>query len=188
MTGTALPPNVSPLERAIEELTRVTDLEIDFAALLSPERCPIEVLPFLAWHFSVDDWDEGYPETIQRAIVAASIDQHRRRGTVGAVRAALDTAGFADGDIYERGSTIQYGSAAVYGDGTTYDPGSHWAEYRVRIPRPLTDIQAAGVRALLERAAPLRCHLVELSFTRTDFVYGQGDAYGPRNYGGTQFA
>lgn len=184
----ALPPNTSRLERAVEDVMRATDLPVDFVALMNPERCPIEALPFLAWHFSVDDWDESYPEAIQRAIVAASIDQHRRRGTVAAVRAALDTAGFADAQIIERGSSLQYGDGLTYGDGSTYDPGSHWAEYRVRVPRPITDVQAAGVRALLERAAPLRCHLVELSFTLTDFVYGDGTVYGARQYGGTQFA
>lgn len=183
----ALPPNAARLELALEAVMRDADLEVDYARLLDAFACPAEVLPFLAWHFSVDDWSAAYPEAIQRGIVSDAIAQHRLRGTVAAIREALAAAGFADATIYERGSAPRYG-AQVYGDGTLYDPGDHWAEYRVRIPRPMTDDQAAGVRALLARAAPLRCRLVELSFTLTDFVYGRGDAYGARQYGGTQYA
>ncbi len=184
--SSALPPNLRPLEAALEGAMAAADLPVDYARLLNADACPAEFLPFLAWHFSVDDWSAAYPDAIQRGIVRGSIEQHRRRGTVAAVRAALDAAGWADAAIFERGSAPRYGTL-TYGDGTSYDPGDHWAEYRVRIPRPMTDDQAAEVRALLERAAPLRCRLIELSYTLTDFVYGRGDAYGARNYGGTQY-
>ena len=186
--ASALPPNVTPLEEALEAMALALDLPVDLAQLMSPERCPEELLPFLAWHLSADDWSTGWPLSTKREIVRRSVEVHRKRGTLGAVLAALEAAGFADADVYERGSALRYGTAS-YGDGSVYEPGAHWAEYRVRVPRPMTAEQAAEVRRVCERAAPLRCHLIELSYPQTDFVYAAGETYGAgRVYGGTAYA
>lgn len=61
--------------------------------LWNPATCPLELLPFLAWTLSVDEWDHRWPEATRRAVVAASVAMHRRKGTVGAVRQALEHVG-----------------------------------------------------------------------------------------------
>jgi len=85
-----LPPNATRLERDIESATeRLGNVPVPIDTLWDPQRCPAELLPWLAWALSVDEWDSTWPEDVQRATIAASIEIHRRKGTVWAVKRAL---------------------------------------------------------------------------------------------------
>lgn len=88
-----LPPNRSALELAVSEATAFELAASPIATLWHPTTCPATHLPWLAWALSVDEWDEAWSEATQRAVIAASIDIHRKKGTVGAVRAALASLG-----------------------------------------------------------------------------------------------
>jgi phage tail P2-like protein len=80
-----LPPNASPQEAAIEAATaRIADVPVPNASLWTPATCPAALLPWLAWALSVDEWDGTWPEERQRAVIAASVGVHRRKGTRGA--------------------------------------------------------------------------------------------------------
>jgi phage tail P2-like protein len=88
-----LPPNATPQETAIEAATaRIAEVPVPNATLWTPATCPAALLPWLAWALSVDEWDGTWPEARQRAVIAASIGVHRRKGTRGAVVAALAAA------------------------------------------------------------------------------------------------
>lgn len=88
-----LPPNATPQERAISLVTdRLPDVPIKH--LWSPQTCPAGILPWLGWALSVDDWDPTWPEQTQRNVIAASIENHRRKGTIGALRQALSRIGY----------------------------------------------------------------------------------------------
>ena len=90
-----LPPNATALETAIEAATaRIADVPVPNASLWTPATCPAALLPWLAWALSVDEWDGTWPEARQRAVIAASVGVHRRKGTRGAVAAALAAAGY----------------------------------------------------------------------------------------------
>lgn len=90
-----LPPNATAGERALSLATaRAADVEVPHRSIWDPFTCPAGVLPWLAWALSVDDWDAGWDDTRKRAAVAASIDLHRKKGTVGAVRKALQAIGY----------------------------------------------------------------------------------------------
>ncbi|WP_247392579.1 phage tail protein I, partial [Ralstonia pseudosolanacearum] len=56
--------------------------------------CPAELLPFLAWSFSVDRWNPAWPLATKRAVTAASYFVHRKKGTIGALRRAVEPLGF----------------------------------------------------------------------------------------------
>lgn len=90
-----LPPNASPLERALEEAMQVPALPVPLREIWSAEDCPEPLLPWLAWAFSVDEWDAGWPLAVRRAVVARSIDVHFRKGTLSAVRNAVAAFGGA---------------------------------------------------------------------------------------------
>lgn len=91
---TILPINATAAERAVEQVAaRVEDLDTGIAKTWSPETCPADLLPWLAWALSVDYWGEDWAEDLRRSVVAASVETHRRKGTVGAVRRALAAAG-----------------------------------------------------------------------------------------------
>lgn len=84
-----LPPNSTQTERAIERALRHDIDLVPLSDLLSPERCPADLLGWLAWALSVDEWDPAWPEARKRAVCAASFEVHRRKGTVAAMRQAL---------------------------------------------------------------------------------------------------
>lgn len=90
-----LPPNARAEERAISlALARIADVETPVRQLDDPATCPAWMLPWLAWAESVDDWDPAWAETRKRAVIAASRYVHERKGTIGAIKAALDSLGY----------------------------------------------------------------------------------------------
>lgn len=93
MFNSLLPPNATFLERAAGRASGIAALPVPIDALWNPATCPIHSLPWLAWALSVDEWDEAWEEATQRRVIAASIEIHRRKGTVGAVRAAITMLG-----------------------------------------------------------------------------------------------
>lgn len=90
--GTLLPPNASSLERALERVsTAVERIPVPLPDVIDPALCAPALLPFLAYHFSVDRWDADWPVATKRAAVAGSIAAHRRKGTPAVVDAVLAT-------------------------------------------------------------------------------------------------
>jgi phage tail P2-like protein len=87
-----LPPNATALERALAAAPRLPVPEI-VASLWDADGCPAAHLPWLAWALSVDEWDSAWDEATQRAVIKASVEIHRKKGTVGAVKAALSVLG-----------------------------------------------------------------------------------------------
>lgn len=87
MTTSLLPPNATPLERALEQGVRIVGLETPADVIDDPLACPAELLPWLAWGLSVDSWDADWSEAMKRQVVADSIAFHRIKGT----RLAVDT-------------------------------------------------------------------------------------------------
>lgn len=89
-----LPAHLSELERDLEQaVARVADVEIPISTLWDPWQCPLEVLPYLAWALSVDQWRSNWSETVKRRVVAASLPLHRIKGTRPAVEQALEALG-----------------------------------------------------------------------------------------------
>lgn len=86
------PTNIGNLFRimADAEAIHMGAIDINIDTLWDPYKCPLELLPFLAWALSVDNWDDDWPEEIKRNVVAAAPEVHRKKGTVYAVEKALD--------------------------------------------------------------------------------------------------
>ena len=67
MSNSLLPPSASNFMRCAEAVgTRITDIPVDLNTLWSPDTCPVHLLPYLAWAFSVDRWDRNWPEETKR--------------------------------------------------------------------------------------------------------------------------
>jgi phage tail P2-like protein len=88
-----LPNTATRLERALSASdARILDAPTGvIRTVLDPDRCPAHLLPYLAAHWGVDDWDERWPETIKRAVIRAAPEIHRTRGTPYAVETALSS-------------------------------------------------------------------------------------------------
>lgn len=91
-----LPPGSSQLERrAAEACAGISDLSVPLRDLWNPARCPVKFLPYLAWAFSVDRWDEKWTAAEKRKAVTDAFYIHRRKGTVAAIRRVIEAMGYS---------------------------------------------------------------------------------------------
>ena len=90
-----LPPNATALERALADIVAdlIGDAPIPIRELRAVTACPVDRLPWLAWERAVPFWDDAWPESLKRAVIAAAYALHREKGTVAADRRILMDAG-----------------------------------------------------------------------------------------------
>lgn len=90
-----LPPNAGQLLRhAATACAEAEDLPVPIRSIWNPDTCPVALLPYLAWARSVDRWDPAWPESVKRQIIKASWRIHKRKGTIGAIRRAVEPLGY----------------------------------------------------------------------------------------------
>ncbi|MCT8467012.1 phage tail protein I [Chromohalobacter canadensis] len=90
-----LPPNSTPLERAAAEAgAEIQRVPILLRQLWNPYTCPLALLPYLAWAFSVDRWDATWSESAKRNVVAAAFYVHQKKGTISALRRVVEPLGY----------------------------------------------------------------------------------------------
>ncbi|CAI0862249.1 phage tail protein I [Serratia proteamaculans] len=91
-----LPSGSTPLERrAAEACAGISDLNTPLRDLWNPDRCPVKFLPYLAWAFSVDRWDEKWTAAEKRKAVKDAFYIHRRKGTIAAIRRVIEAMGYS---------------------------------------------------------------------------------------------
>ncbi|QQN73171.1 phage tail protein I [Croceicoccus sp. YJ47] len=90
--GPLLPPNATAFERAFEDATAArASLPVHLVRdVMDPDRCPADYLGFLAWHYSIDLWDDDWPETKKRNVCRNALALHRGKTTLAGIRAHLD--------------------------------------------------------------------------------------------------
>lgn len=89
-----LPPNASPLERAVEAAdAAILSMVMLHGLLKDPWLCPEKFLPWLAWELSLDTWNSDWPLHIKRQRIASAIDIQRHKGTAGSVREVIESFG-----------------------------------------------------------------------------------------------
>lgn len=90
-----LPPNATHPEVALSKaMARLADATPKCREMWDPATCPPAHLPWMAWAFSVDEWDSAWTDTQKRGVIEASYHVHLHKGTVGAVRTALAALGY----------------------------------------------------------------------------------------------
>lgn len=86
-----LPNNATTYERAMAaQVERLLALDVPIADLWNPQKCPVDLLPYLAWALSVDIWKTDWPEFKKRAVIAEAVKLHRLKGTETALRRYVD--------------------------------------------------------------------------------------------------
>lgn len=88
-----LPLNSSLLERSIEAAS--ADMPaVPLRTLYNPDTCPSHLLHQLAIAWSVDRWDEAWPDAVKRGVIRGSFAVHARKGTLGALRRVVEPFGY----------------------------------------------------------------------------------------------
>lgn len=148
-----LPGNATPLERhAASALACFEKTPVPLRDLYDPERCPEHLLPFLAWAFSVDRWEPGWPVTVKRQVIRASWYVHAHKGTIGALRRVMEPQGY----LVRVTEWWQENPPAT--------PGTFKLEVGV-LDSGITDEMHGALELLIADAKPVSRHLVGLAMS-----------------------
>ena len=95
MVARLLPGNATELERlAAQALAQIERVPVPLRDLWNPDACPVALLPYLAWAFSVDRWSQAWPESAKRNAIKDAYFIHSRKGTIGALRRVVEPLGY----------------------------------------------------------------------------------------------
>ncbi|WP_426136346.1 phage tail protein I [Pseudomonas sp. PWP3-1b2] len=148
-----LPGNATPLERqAAQALAQIQRVPIPLRQLCNPSTCPVELLPYLAWSFSVDRWDSKWTESAKRAAIRSSHYIHSRKGTIGALRRVVEPLGYLI-EVLEWWQTIPNGV-----------PGTFAIKVGV-LETGITEEMYQELTWLIDDARPLTRHLTGLAIS-----------------------
>ncbi|WP_189396563.1 phage tail protein I [Janthinobacterium lividum] len=168
-TVPTLPPNTTALERAIAvACAELVNVPVPLRDLWNADRCPVTLLPFLAWACSVDRWDDAWPESIKRGTIKASYFIHKHKGTIAAVRRVVESLGYLI-RITEWWQTTPPGV-----------PGTFRLDVGV-LDSGITDAMFQEMERLIADAKPVSRHLTGLALyleTRGQVQIGLSTYYG----------
>ena len=145
-----LPYNATSQERALaESVARISDVPVPIRDTWNADTCPPQLLAWLAWAWSVDQWDDNWTDAQKRAFIKSSVEVHRYKGTIGAVRDALEALQF-DAQVQEWFNQAPAGNPFTFRLLLTAD----------QVGVSLGDL--AVLLAVVERTKNLRSHLSEV--------------------------
>jgi phage tail P2-like protein len=92
-----LPPNTTWLQRVLAAAgqKRVADIPAPIDTVKQPAVVPNDFEPWLAWELSVDLWIDDWSQQQLRWVLAHSLEQHTRKGTLGLIREYVSLVGGA---------------------------------------------------------------------------------------------
>lgn len=107
-----LPPNATGL---LKDLEKVAAKSLDLVTLNrfvnNPNEAPENILPWLAWAVSADDWSDSWSKQIRRNLIKASIEIHKKKGTIGALKKALQAFNYTNVKVEE---WFEYGAEPYF--------------------------------------------------------------------------
>lgn len=93
--ATLLPPNATDIERALDLASAsLGEIPVHVREVWNPDTCPAELLPWLAWAFSVDEWQDDWTESERREVIKSSLYVHKKKGTLAALKHAVAPLGY----------------------------------------------------------------------------------------------
>lgn len=149
MSNRLLPAGSSVLEvAAARACAKIDEIPAPLRQLWNAQTCPVELLPYLAWAWSVDRWDSAWSENAKRAVVAASEYVHKHKGTIGSLRRVVEPLGYLIrvSEWWQTGET----------------PGTFRLEVGV-LDTGITEAMYTELERLIADAKPVSRHLIGLS-------------------------
>lgn len=109
-----LPTASTPLEIALAGATaKLEPIPTPLSHVWDVEHCPDEILPFLAYAWSVDEWNDAWTDAVKRSVIRESLWVHERKGTLGAVKRALSAMSY-DTEVIEWWQKSPQGTAGTF--------------------------------------------------------------------------
>lgn len=198
MSDSLLPPSATGLAKALDLLEeRLFALPVG-AITKAPTEVPEGLLAHLAWEMSVDVWDAGWPEETRRAVITASEEVHKYKGTPYAIKSGLAAFGI-DAELTEwfevegalPGSFEVIGWLSdqnVWHGRRANDQTRRIAQHVVRATSPISRKfkvrlgQSLTAQLYLAGAVKMRCTtIIEPNFPRTDLNMQIGRVVHTRN-------
>lgn len=172
-----LPYNATKQERSLAETTaRISDVPVVVREVWNPDTCPSNILPWLAWAFSVDDWDSNWTDEQKRRVIKESVYSQRIKGTIGAVTRQLAALGYQI-------QILEWFQQSPQGTPYTFDVYITSSQY------PLTANDYKKVLEVIDTNKNLRSHMgnAQLIVKSTDkttvgIVCGTGNEISLKNY------
>ena len=153
MVACLLPGNATELERlSAQALAQIERVPVPLRDLWNPDACPLELLPYLAWAFSVDRWSQSWPESAKRNAIKAAYFIHSRKGTIGALRRVVEPLGYLI-EVREWWEELPLGV-----------PGTFRLLIGV-LDTGITEAMYQELSWLIDDAKPLSRHLIELAIS-----------------------
>ncbi|KUM03542.1 phage tail protein I [Chromobacterium subtsugae] len=145
---------------------RISAVDVSGLLVYLVDNVARSALPLLAEQFSLpgDGWELAESDYARRRMIKGAIELHRYKGTPWAIREVIRRLGLGEATLIEglagqrRNGVIRRDGMHVHGEADT------WAKYRVLLPQPITNDQAANLRRALLAVAPARCHLASLEY------------------------
>lgn len=171
---TILPPNSSQLLRDFEDAASARHILLQnnpLRYLNNPDQCPEHILPWLAWAMSVDVWNNNWSVATKRSVIRQSVQVHKLKGTIGALKRALVAFGFANIRVEE---WFEYNGPPftfrVYAQ--LFEDGHSLTELGLVFT---TIMQTKNLRSHLEKFLPQistenNCPKVAVAFGHTDYT------------------
>ena len=148
-----LPSNASRLEMlAAQALAQIERVPVPIRDLLNPDRCPVALLPYLAWSFSVDRWEETWSEATKRKVIKSAYFVHAHKGTIGALRRVVEPLGYLI-------KVIEWWEEEPAGV-----PGTFKLEIGV-LETGITEEMYESLTLLIDDAKPVSRHLTQLDIS-----------------------
>ena len=160
-----LPPNAADQERAIDlAIARLENIPAPLRTLWRPDECHSDLLPWLAWALSVDEWSDSWSDAVKRTAIAASMALHSTKGTPYAVKAALEMVGFTNVLIQE-GALNFYTAEYSYDGEIDYGSDTTWPLFTVHLNagRPNAETVAL-IRRMIDKYKNSRSVLENLNY------------------------
>nr|WP_239993258.1 phage tail protein [Neisseria meningitidis] len=178
MMNSTIPSNNSPLQHALAKLTERETAASDTAAVsrqLDPQRCDPGFLPFHAFARSIGEeegWDFAETDEARRNLIAGFAEIHAHKGTPHVIRQLFHLLQLGEVQIIERANEFTWNGEALFDGSRTFGGREDdWAKYSIVLTRPVSNRQAAQIRALLAEIAPLRCELVALDYRANPLLW-----------------
>lgn len=145
-----LPPNATAQERALDDsIARLGVVPVRVRDVWNPETCPSALLAWLAWAFSVDEWDVNWSDAQKRQTIQRSVAVHRSKGTIGAVREAVNALGIG-------AVLVEWFKQTPIGDPYTFELNLNAQQ------DPITQQQLSKLVDVVNSAKNLRSHLSKI--------------------------